>query len=67
MNCTEFSSVKLYLYTQFYVLFKNIKQKIQKFVSTLVLWLELANHVTKDLTVMQINMLLTGRSAILKE
>ena len=66
MNCRELSSVKLYIYTKSYVLFeKHLAKNPTKFVSTLVLWLAFANHVTKDLIVMQMNVLLIGRGAIL--
>ena len=60
------SSVKPYIYTKSYGLFKNHPAKNPtKFVSTLVLWLAFVNHVTKDLIVMKVNVLLIGRGAIL--
>ena len=56
----------LYIYRKSYVLFKKHPAKNPaKFLPTLVLWLALANHVTKDLIVMQINVLLIGRGAII--
>ena len=65
-NCRELSSVKLYIYTKSYVLFKKHPAKNPiKFVSIVVLWFALANHVTKELIFMQINVLLIGRGAIL--
>ena len=55
----------LYKQNLMFFLKKHPAKNPIKFVSTVVLWFALANHVTKELIVMQINVLLIGRGAIL--